>query len=381
MPLTEFIHLGITITPSDTSNVATKWDVIILIGSILLALGFSFLCSIAEAVLLSVTPSYIESLRNQQPRRAQRLRKLKLENVDRSLAAILTLNTIAHTVGAILSGAKATIVFGSAWFGLFSAIMTLMILFLSEIVPKTLGAVYWKQLVRPTALFVETLIWLLYPMVWLSEHLTQWVSGGKKAHVFSRDELISMTRIGEASGNMPKNESRILKNLFRLNTLTAQDIMTPRMVIASMPETETLAKALSTVSERPFSRIPIYQEDKDHISGFVLRDDVLMANARGQGETTLAEIRRDVLKVQDSILLTELFDIFLNERAHIAIVLDEYGGSKGLVTLEDLVETLIGMEIIDETDDVIDMRALARKRWKNRAKTMGLNTDESESGL
>jgi CBS domain containing-hemolysin-like protein len=377
MPLIEFIHLGIASTPAEVTTAATKWDVIILIGSILLALGFSFLCSIAEAVLLSVTPSYIESLRTKQARRAQRLRKLKLENVDRSLAAILTLNTIAHTVGAILSGAKATVVFGSAWFGLFSAIMTLMILFLSEIVPKTLGAVYWKQLVTPTALFVETLIWLLYPMVWLSEHLTQWVSGGKKGHVFSRDELISMTRIGEASGNMPKNESRILKNLFRLNTLTAQDIMTPRMVIASMPETETLADALSTVTERPFSRIPIYQDDKDHISGFVLRDDVLMANARGQGATKLVEIRRDVLKVQDSLRLSELFEIFLNERAHIAIVLDEYGGSKGLVTLEDLVETLIGMEIIDETDDVVDMRALARKRWQNRAQSMGLNTDES----
>ncbi|HBR95662.1 MAG TPA: hemolysin [Opitutae bacterium] len=376
MPYTTFIDLGIATASPAAVGEATQWDVIILVGSIFLALGFSFLCSIAEAVLLSVTPSYIESLRTKQPKRAERLRKLKLENVDRSLAAILTLNTIAHTVGAILSGAKATVVFGSAWFGVFSAIMTLMILFLSEIVPKTLGALYWKQLVKPTAFFVQSLIWLLYPIVWLSEHLTKFLSGDKKAHAFSRDELISMTRIGEASGHMPKSESRILKNLFRLETLCAQDIMTPRTVIAAMPETETLAQALSTVTERPFSRIPTYQEDKDHISGFVLRDDVLMANARGQGETTLGQIRRDILKVQDSVLLTELFDVFLKERAHIAIVLDEYGGSKGLVTLEDLVETLIGIEIIDETDDVVDMRALARKRWQNRAKSMGLNTEE-----
>jgi CBS domain containing-hemolysin-like protein len=370
--------MAVAAAPIEVSAEATQWDVIVLIASIVLALGFSFLCSIAEAALLSVTPSYIESLRPSHPRRAARLRRLKLDNVDRSLAAILTLNTIAHTVGAILSGAKATVVFGSAWFGLFSAIMTLMILFLSEIVPKTLGAVYWKQLVGPTALFVQSLIWILYPMVWLSERLTQWVSSGRKAHVFSRDELISMARIGEASGHMPKSESRILRNLFQFGTLTAQDIMTPRTVIASLPEDESLERALATVSKRPFSRVPIYLKDKDQITGFVLRDDVLMGNARGQNADPLKSLRRDIMKVQASVLLTELFDTFLKERQHIAIVLDEYGGTQGLVTLEDLVETLIGMEIIDETDNVVDMRVLARKRWEHRARTMGLETSPPE---
>lgn len=378
MRLIENIQMAVAVAPIEVSAEATQWDVIVLIASIVLALGFSFLCSIAEAALLSVTPSYIESLRPSHPRRASRLRRLKLENVDRSLAAILTLNTIAHTVGAILSGAKATVVFGSAWFGLFSAIMTLMILFLSEIVPKTLGAVYWKQLVGPTALFVQSLIWILYPMVWLSERLTQWVSGGKKAHVFSRDELISMARIGEASGHMPKSESRILRNLFQLGTLTAQDIMTPRTVIASLPEDESLERALATVSKRPFSRVPIYLKDKDQITGFVLRDDVLMGNAQGQNADPLKSLRRDIMKVQASVLLTELFDTFLKERQHIAIVLDEYGGTQGLVTLEDLVETLIGMEIIDETDNVVDMRVLARKRWEHRARTMGLESGPPE---
>lgn len=362
--------------PLETAGAATQWDVFVLIASVVLALGLSFLCSIAEAVLLSVTPSYIESLREEHPKRAARLHQLKLENVDRSLAAILTLNTIAHTVGAILSGAKATVVFGSAWFGLFSALMTLLILFLSEIIPKTLGAIYWKQLVSPTTLFVQILIWTLYPIVWISERLTQWVSRGKKGHVFSRDELISMARIGEASGHMPKSESRILRNLFRLGTLTAQDIMTPRTVIASLRESGTLADALATVTKLPFSRLPIVNGDKDKITGFVLRDDVLIGNAQSDGGASLTSIRRDILTVQASVLLTELFDIFLGERQHIAIVLDEYGGTQGLVTLEDLVETLIGMEIIDETDDVVDMRALARKRWQQRAKAMGLETGE-----
>ena len=203
MPFVENMTLALAAMPIEVAGVATRLDIIVLIGSILLALGFSFLCSIAEAALLSVTPSYIESLRSAHPKRAARLRRLKLNNVDRSLAAILTLNTIAHTVGAILSGAKATVVFGSAWFGLFSAIMTLMILFLSEIVPKTLGAVYWKQLIGPTALFVQGLIALLYPIVWVSERLTQWVSGGKKAHVFSREELISMARMISTATRLP----------------------------------------------------------------------------------------------------------------------------------------------------------------------------------
>lgn len=378
MPFFENMTLAIAATPIEVAGMATRMDIIVLIASILLALGFSFLCSIAEAALLSMTPSYIESLRSAHPKRAARLRRLKMDNLDRSLAAILTLNTIAHTVGAILSGAKATVVFGSAWFGLFSAIMTLMILFLSEIVPKTLGAVYWKQLISPTALFVQGLIALLYPIVWLSERLTQWISGGKKAHVFSREELISMARIGEASGRMPQSESRILSNLFRLGTLTARDIMTPRTVITSLPETASLEQALATVAKRPFSRVPVYQNKEDQITGFVLRDDVLMGNAHGKNTETLKSLRRDIMKVPAAVRLTKLFDTFLQERQHIAIVLDEFGGNQGLVTLEDLVETLIGMEIIDETDRVVDMRALARKQWDQRAHAMGLKVDDPE---
>jgi len=372
MLIFDLLPIAVTAGPIEASREATQMDVIILIGSILLALGFSFLCSIAEAALLSVTPSYVESMRTNRPQRAERLRRLKIENVDRSLAAILTLNTIAHTVGAILSGAKATIVFGSAWFGLFSAIMTLMILFLSEIIPKTLGAVYWKQLIAPTALFVEILIWSLYPIVWLSETLTQWVSRGQKAHIFSRDELISMARIGESSGTMPKSESRILKNLFKLSTLSAQDIMTPRTVIESLPEDSTIEEALLVATCKPFSRIPLYRGDKDQINGFVLRADMLIASNKGEGDAPLASIRRELITVRDSIPLSELFDHFLQKRQHISIVLDEYGGTKGLVTLEDLVETLIGIEIIDETDSVVDMRILARKQWLERAKSMGL---------
>lgn len=378
MNLTELVSLGMAGAPSEVGRSATQMDVIILIGAILLALGLSFLCSIAEAVLLSITPSYIESQREKRPRRAARLTKLKLDNVDRSLAAILTLNTIAHTVGAILSGAKATVVFGSAWFGLFSAIMTLMILFFSEIIPKTLGALYWKHLVGPTAFFVDALIFVLYPFVWLSECLTRLIARNRKAPLVSREELISMARVGEQGGHILVRESRILTNLFRLSSLKAEDIMTPRTVVAALPETMTLEAALPEVSKRPFSRLPVYSDSMDEVTGFVLRDDVLMRNTQEHAGETLASIRRDLLSVLDSLSLSELLERFLKERHQFAIVLDEYGGTKGLVTLEDLVETLIGMEIVDETDHVVDMRALARKQWEKRVKAMGREADEAE---
>lgn len=379
MPTSAISILAIAAGPVEVSGSATQMDVIILIGSVILALGFSFLCSIAEAVLLSVTPSYIEEMRSHRPRRAARLSKLKLENVDRSLAAILTLNTIAHTVGAILSGAKAAVVFGSAWFGLFSAVMTLMILFLSEIIPKTLGALYWKQLVGPSCLFIEALIFLLYPIVWLSEGLTRLIARDRKAPHVSREELISMARVGEQGGQILGRESRILHNLFRLNSLKTSDIMTPRTVVAALPETMTIQAALPVIAKRRFSRLPIYSASMDQVTGFVLRDDVLMQNTKAHSGETLATLRRDLLTVLDSLSLSELLERFLKERHQIAIVLDEFGGTKGLVTLEDLVETLIGFEIVDETDDVDDMRALARKQWAKRADTNGLGSEDRAS--
>jgi CBS domain containing-hemolysin-like protein len=193
---------------------ATSADVILLTAYVVLALGISFLCSIAEAVLLSITPSFVASLRDATPKLAEQLQKLKNDNVDQSLAAILTLNTIAHTVGAIGSGAKATIVFGSAWFGLFSAVMTLLILFLSEIIPKTLGAVHWRKLAGPTAFFVRWLIIVLYPLIWLSEKLTQLIARGRKVHAFSRDEFIAMANVGAQSGAFASHETQVLANLF-----------------------------------------------------------------------------------------------------------------------------------------------------------------------
>lgn len=353
-------------------------DIVMLITYVLLALLFSFLCSIAEAVLLSITPSYIEEQKEKNPKRAALLKRLKQDNVDRSLAAILTLNTIAHTVGAIGAGSKATVVFGSAWFGIFSAIMTLMILFISEIIPKTIGAIYWSKLTGPTVIFVRTLIVILFPIVWISERMTRFISRGKNLHIFSRDEFVAMARVGEQSGQIDDNEARIFKNLFRLGSLNVTDIMTPRTVIAALSEDTSVADASEYVVKIPFSRIPIYKKDIDDITGFVLRDDVLLRDNRERGNKVLKTLRREILIVPESVVLTDLLENFLKERQHIAIVVDEYGGTTGLVTLEDLVETLMGLEIVDEMDTVVDMRVLARKKWEERARALGIKSDMDE---
>ncbi len=353
-------------------------DVAQLIAYVMLALGFSFLCSIAEAVLLSVTPSFIEDLKEKRPKRGARLERLKQDQVDQALAAILTLNTIAHTVGALGAGAKATVVFGSYWFGLFSACMTLMILFLSEIVPKTIGAVYWSRLTLPTALFVQMLIVMLFPVVWISEKVTRFISRGKKVYAFSREEFMAMARVGELSGDIRKNESRIIRNLFRFNSVKISDIMTPRTVISAFPEEMSVTDALAQVTETPFSRLPIYGRSVDDITGFVLKEDVLVFNTQNQPDQKLASLKRQILAVPDSMSLSTLFEHLLRDRQHIAVVVDEHGGTEGLVTLEDLIETLMGTEIMDETDSVQDMRALARKKWVERAKALGIKDEIAE---
>ena len=353
-------------------------DVAQLIAYVLLALGFSFLCSVAEAVLLSITPSYIEGLKEKRPKRAARLKRLKQDKVDQALAAILTLNTIAHTVGAIGAGAKATAVFGSYWFGLFSAGMTFMILFVSEIIPKTIGAVYWSQLTVPTAIFVHALIVILYPVVWISEKITRFIARSKNLHAFSREEFIAMARVGEHTGQLHKNESRILRNLFRFDSIRIADIMTPRTVISALPEEMSIRDALKRVTQTSFSRLPIYGKDMDAITGFVLKDDVLISNTQGQGDKPLKALRRDILAVPESISLSALFEHLLKDRQHIAIIVDEHGGTEGLVTLEDLIETLMGTEIMDETDNVEDMRALARKKWIERVKALGIQSETAE---
>ena len=351
-------------------------EILLLIIFVLVALVFSFICSVAEAVLLSITPSHIEKLRTTQPKRAEMLKKLRQDDIDRSLAAILTVNTISHTVGAILAGAQATVVFGNAWIGLFSGAMTLAILFLSEIIPKTIGAVYWPSLVGVTALFIRGSITILYPLIWLSEKLTKLISRGKEVHVFSRDELVAMTNIGERSGLIEEHESRIIRNLMHFNSLRAADIMTPRTVITAFDASRTVADAMNEILNTPFSRLPVYAESFDHIQGVVLKDEVLAQEALENSAATLGELKREVLSVTEDISLPDLLEQFLDSRQHMTIVVDTYGGTAGLVTLEDVIEALLGQEIVDEVDNVEDMQQLARRQWRSRAEKLGIDPDQ-----
>jgi CBS domain containing-hemolysin-like protein len=364
--------------PPASTAPATQADVILLVVYILLALVFSFLCSVAEAVLLSITPSFIAGLRETNPKRAELLKKLKQDNVDQSLAAILTLNTIAHTVGAIGSGAKATVVFGSKWFGLFSVVMTLLILFLSEIIPKTLGAVYWRKLAGPTAMFVRWLITMLYPLIWLSERLTKVLARGKSVHAFNREEFVALAGIGERSGHLQQHESRVLINLFQMASLKAMDIMTPRTVVVAVPETATIEEALEVRSNHVFSRLPLYGKDLDDIKGLVLKDDLLLSIAKGSGGAPVTSLQRPIMTVSRSMPISDLLEFLLDNRQHIVLAVGEYGETSGLVTLEDVVETLLGMEIVDEADTVDDMQALARQQWQKRAKALGLDVDDDK---
>ncbi len=350
----------------DVSAVASTTDVALLIFYIVLALLVSFLCSIAEAVLLSITPTYIESQQTRNPKLARLLKKVKQDRIDQSLAAILTLNTIAHTVGAIGAGAKATIVFGSVWFGLFSAVMTLLILFLSEIIPKTLGAVHWARLVKPVAVYVQVLVYGLYPLVWLSERLTRLFSRKQDGHRITREEILAMVRIGEQTGNVLGQEHSMIRNLFRFRQLKVAEIMTPRTVISAFPEDLTVGEAAEQAANVPFSRFPVYVDTIDRVTGFVLKDDLLLHAAQAETAISLATLRRDILSVPEIITLPDLFQHLLAQRAHIALVVDEHGGTGGLVTLEDLVETLVGEEIMDESDQVANLREVARKRWHRR---------------
>jgi CBS domain containing-hemolysin-like protein len=347
----------------------------LLIIYVLLALGVSFLCSVLEAVLLSVSPSYVAALQEQGDKTGERLEKLK-RNIDRPLASILSLNTIAHTVGAAGAGAQAQIVFGNTAIAVFSAGLTLAILVFSEIIPKTLGATYWRGLAPLATRLLVPLIFAMYPFVLLSNVITRMISPAKRAHTVSREEFTALADLGTKEGVFEEEESRILRNLLRFKSLRVKDIMTPRTVVLASPEERTVEEFFEKRPNPRFSRIPVYGENRDDITGYVLKHDLLLELAHNRGETNLADLRRDLLVVPELLSLRELFERLIETQEHQALVVDEYGGMAGIVTMEDLVETLLGLEIVDEVDLIQDMQVLARQQWYNRAKRLGLVTED-----
>jgi CBS domain containing-hemolysin-like protein len=339
-----------------------------------LALGVSFLCSIMEAVLLSVSPSFVARQEQEGHPVGDRLRQLK-DNVDKPLAAILSLNTIAHTVGAAGAGAQAAAVFGDAYIGVISAILTFLILVVSEIIPKTLGAAYWRQLTPWVVRALRVTIWSMYPLVKLAEALTRWLTKGKEKTKVHREEFIALAELGAKEGVFHKYESRILNNLFCFHDVRTRDIMTPRTVIFALKENLTVEETLSLHAHLPFSRIPIYGDNLDQVTGFILKNEILRAG-RQKGTILLAEMRRPLVVVPDTLPLHRLFKRFMDEKTHIALSVDEYGGTQGVVTMEDFIETLLGLEIVDEIDTIEDMQAMAREQWRKRALGLGLIDNE-----
>lgn len=359
----------------DAAPVAAGGKLSSLVGWVVLALGVSFLCSVSEATLLSVTPVFIEALAGRHPQRAAVLRRVRQEQLGRSLAGILTLNTIANTAGAVGAGAEATKIFGSVWVGVFSAAFTLTILFVSEIVPKTLGAMYWPSLATPMALLVRGVVVSLYPLILIAEGVTRTLSRYAPGHAFTREEFLALAGMGERAGLLNEQESRIIRNLFRFGSLKARDIMTPRPVIQALPDHLTVAEAVARHARTPFTRLPLYHGEIDQVSGFVIKDEILLAQAQGRGDVPVASLAREIKSVSGGISLSTLLELLLRERLHIVVVVGEYGELKGLVTLEDVVETLLGMEIVDEVDTVEDLQALARQQWARRASALGLVVD------
>ncbi len=349
----------------------------LLIVFVIITVLLSFLCSIYEAVLLSVTTAHISVLEQKKKSSGPLLRELK-NDINKPLAAILTLNTIAHTAGAVGAGAQATIVFGNAWVGIFSVFLTLLILIFSEIIPKTLGATYWRSLASVTAHSVKYLIRILYPFVVMSEFLTRGLSHNKRIEGFSREEFAAMAELGEEEGQLEERESRILKNMFLLHEMRVTNVMTPRPVVFSLPESVTVFEYFDEHYDSRFSRIPIYAEDDEIFTGFVLKDDLLLAQARNNTDKPLETYRRELSTLSDTTTVSDAFEKVLHKRVHIMVIVDEYGGMEGIITMEDILETLLGLEIMDESDKTPDMQKYAKRMWKKRAQEMGTTLPDDE---
>lgn len=345
----------------------------------LLSIGFSFLCSIWEAVLLSITPSYINTRLQEGSSVGVTLKHFK-DDIDRPLSAILTLNTIAHTVGAIGVGAQAGALFSESTFKLgpinmesiIAVVMTLAILILSEIIPKTLGANYWRRLTPFTVSSIKGLLWVLTPFVWVSQLITKNLKSDKDKSVFSRADFKAMAQAGEDSGVLKLSESSTIKNLLRLDSLTVTAIMTPRSVMVSAHEHFTIRDFYEQSLPLKHSRIPIFDDNKDHVIGILLKDDLLQALVEGKDDETLKSLLRPVILINQKDNLTKLQNTMMKSKTHMAIVVDDFGAVLGLVTMEDLFETILGLEIVDETDDIADLQKFARDIWEKRAKDLGI---------
>lgn len=338
----------------------------LLVIYLLLTLILSFMCSLLEATLLSSTSSYIESLdkKGYSPKTVDLAKDVK-QNIDKSISSILTLNTFANTMGAAGVGAQAAIIFGSNWQAVIAFILTLMVLFISEIFPKTVGAIYWRKFIVPAVYIISFMVKITYPFIFLATFITNALQKGRKNEAnFSKDEIITIVNMSEKEGVLQAKESILIKNLFKLKNIKAKDIMTPRTVVFAFDSKTTLKEALLNDNLYVYSRIPVYNESIDDIAGVVFKQTILEKRVKKKKKTLLKDIMVPVHKVPENISVSTLFDMFIRMKMHLFIVQDEYGQTSGVVTLEDALETMLGIEIVDEMDQVADLQEFAKDESK-----------------
>ena len=330
-----------------------------------LALGVSFLCSLLESIILSITHSHVAVLAKTGSKSSRLLENMK-ENINKPLAAILTVNTVANVVGAAGVGAQAMKLFGSEWVAILSGLLTLCILIFSEIIPKTLGTVYWRSLAGPAVYMIRGLIYLTYPFVFLSDYFSKIFTSANHQQKVSRQEVVAMAEMGEDEGSIREKESDIIENLFNLNDVVAEDVMTPRSVIFALQKDSTVGDVVGEHTPIAFSRIPIFDKDMDDILGFIHRYDLVNKQAEDQFHIKMKDILEPIHTVKQEDSIASILDEFVRRRQQIFMVIDEFGTTTGLITLEDAIETLLGVEIVDEHDSVVDMRKLATEKFRSK---------------
>lgn len=336
----------------------------LLIIYLVLAIGISFLCSILEAVLLSVTSTYIAQIKEKKPRGAEVLSKTK-NKLDQSISSILILNTFAHTMGAAGVGAQAIHIYGEQSETLIAFLLTLAILYFSEIIPKTIGATFWRQLAIPAAYIINFLVKLAFPLVWISTRLTRLFSSHRKDAI-SRDEVLAFTALSYKEGALATQESLLVENILKLREVKVRDILTPRTVIHALPEELTVESALNDEKTAIFSRIPVFDDNKDLITGLVFKIDLYRQERQGNGDVALKDISSPVYRISETFPVLNLLDLFIKRHEHLFIVEDRFGQTAGVVTLEDAMETLLGKEIVDESDKIEDLQQMAKQQYRER---------------
>ncbi len=340
----------------------------------IVSISLSALCSVLEATLLSTPLSYNTGLEEQGVKGAHRLKRLK-QNSDRPISAILCLNTIANTVGASIVGSLVYEVYGNALVGIFSTVFTLCILVFSEIIPKTVGSNYWRSLALPASVIINGMIFISFPLVWIIERLQKLISSNASQVSVSREDISAMVSVATEEEEIEKDEKKMIQNILKLDEVTAHEIMTPSVVVEMVPSTMTIKEFYD--SENTHSRILVYDEEQDeYVLGYVLRQEVLEKMAEDKFNSTLNDIIRPILTFGEDDTVADIWEKLLEKKEHVSAILDEYGSLRGIVTMEDVIETMLGQEIVDEKDEVVDMQEYAKDQWAQAQKDIIVKAEE-----